>query len=155
MIDRARRTRLADLLRDFQLGRLSNDECEDEALEVIRGSEDRCLVPIWEMSWQLYDDLHEHCLDGGYALDRQSRRQVQRWIVFLRSDTAYEWPRCSFIGVPGFNWRMRRRLKRFARAGDFDVWLFIRRCDFNTALNCPIGQDASHSPEGTSQHGPG
>ncbi|HYE19593.1 MAG TPA: hypothetical protein VEA69_14170, partial [Tepidisphaeraceae bacterium] len=94
-VDRDRRARLAELLRQFASGRSTNDTYEDRFFaEVFAGrpaaQHDPALFAIWSRSWLLYSDLREHRLVGRYALPAAVRRDVCRWVVFLHTNVPYE-----------------------------------------------------------------
>jgi hypothetical protein len=143
MVDRAARDRVAELLRHLVSGRITNFEFEDA---LPRNSEDRALKAVfWNGSWLLYDDLLEHKLVGAHALRRGGRREVARWVLFLRSDLPYEWPSALWLfrfpgylvvlatlgiaGILAAGW--------LKRAGDRTVWPFIRRSDYEMELSRP------------------
>lgn len=170
MIYRQRRDRIAELLRHFVVGRMTNVEFEerlDRVLDLPGPAwrwEDGVLWAIRGMAWYLYDDLQTHYLRGARALDKESRREVARWIMFLRSNREYEWPAVSLVNPGGcilstltlgsrmlgwtrrraiehfpltLGWTRRRALERFRASGDFDVWPFLRHSDFAEELRNP------------------
>ena len=125
-------------------GQITNDEFEDRLLPL--GSADPA---VWEVfssgAWCLYSDLREYRLTGKYRLPKEARREVTRWILFLKTDLEYEWPRLGrlrrlllllgnvfSVGVLGIAYR-----KYFRRFGDWDVWPFLRRSDYDVALKQP------------------
>jgi hypothetical protein len=104
---------------------------------------------VWEVfssgAWCLYSDLWEYQLAGKYRLPKGARREVARWILFLKTDLEYEWPRLSrfhslllllgnlfSVGLIGVAYR-----KYFRRFGDWDVWPFLRRSDYDLATKQP------------------
>ena len=91
MIDRVGRDTLALLLRRLVTGRITNDEFED----ALPGrSEDEAIWAVFRGgAWYLYGDLHEHRLVGEHELSSEQRREVAKWILFLKSNREYEWPR--------------------------------------------------------------
>lgn len=143
MIDRPSRDRLAEALRHYVSGRITNDELD--AVEV--DWRDRGVVAVHEMAWHLYDDLKVHYVEDRLPRHSEARRGVASWIVFLHSDTEYFWPEYSFIQV--VNWpmnlltlgwwerRKQRRWQRFQEAGDFAVWPFFCRSDLESARARP------------------
>ena len=143
MIDRESRRRLAELLRHFAAGLVSNDEFEDRCP---RGSKDLAVGQILDQgAWFLYDDLHEHRLTGAYRLTNDDRKNVARWILFLESTLRYEWPvvpfavRLAFLpfSVCTFG-LLGRPVQWYAdRGGPVDVWPFRRRSDYEAALKQP------------------
>src|SRR5260221_9704596 len=90
MIDKAARTQLAESLRHLAAGVISNDEFEKRRP---RKSQDVAVRQVFsEGAWFLYDDLREHRLIGKDKLSDSARTDLARWIVFLKTDLAYEWP---------------------------------------------------------------
>lgn len=83
------RRRAAELLRQFASGRLTNDEFED----ALPDFDDQAIRRMFRFAWGLYDDLSIHRLRGKYRLSRLDRREVARWVLFLRSGLPYEWPK--------------------------------------------------------------
>ena len=146
MIDRAARTALSGNLRHLAAGLITNDEYEDR-LPVPSAD-----LAVWEIhlngAWYLYDDLHRHKLVGRYKIAPETKTEIARWILFLRTDLEYEWPR-----LRGLSWLalflanlitaglvgivVRRRMRR---AGDPAVWPFLRQSDYEAALAAPATQ---------------
>lgn len=143
MIDRASRDRLAEALRRYVSGRITNDELD--AVEI--DCWDRGVVAVKEMAWQLYDDLSVHYVGNGLPRHSRARRELARWIVFLHSDEEYWWPDYSFIRIVNLpmnvltlGWwerRERRRLRSFQRAGEFEVWPFLQYAQLERAVARP------------------
>jgi hypothetical protein len=79
IVDKKARRQLAELLRHFVAGLMTNDEFAVRQV-------------LTEGAWFLYDDLHEHRLTGKYRVNARDRSHVARWILFLESDLPYEWP---------------------------------------------------------------
>lgn len=154
MIDRRRRDAMAELLRHFVAGRLTNDEFE-ERLDVtlndprpVRRWEDAALWAIRSRAWFLYDDLRTHRMKGEWAPSREGRSELARWVLFLYSDSEYEWPIRDFISLSsclmnlltlGLAQVILSRLlrQRHKAMGDWDVWPFVRRSDYEKALEHP------------------
>lgn len=141
MLDRVARDRTAELLRHLGSARISNDEFED-ALPL--DTPDSAVLAVQQAAWMLYSDLYEHKLTGRHALSRQAKEAIARWVVFLHSDLPYEWPRHPCEGfVRLFAWllsfgRIPRHFdERWKRSGDFGVWPFICREDYQCALQHP------------------
>ncbi len=145
MIDRAARIATAEALTHFVSCRITNDQFED----ILAVSKDPAITAVTTMAWHLYDDLHEHRMNGLHRLSRRRRRDIARWILFLHSDLPYEWPRSNFIGFFAASdfldfltrgWWGRRQERRFdtlRQAGEWDVWPFIRAADFAAARHQP------------------
>jgi hypothetical protein len=142
MIDKDQRRALCELLRHLATGQISNDQFEDRLPAC---SDDPAIFEIRHQAWFLYSDLREHRLVGKDRLSDEDRRTIARWILFLLSDFEYEWPRIAWysypllflgnlmtLGLVGAGFR-----RTFERAGDFEVWPFVRRSDYETALNEP------------------
>jgi hypothetical protein len=150
MIKRDARRSAAQLVRRFRECEITNFEFEND-WPVSR--EDLALRAIGTMLWSAYDDHHEHRLEGRHALTDDGRQLFDRCALFLASDHNYEWPEHNFLGIAGlgpwfrvltlgFSWLLdqwiERRHHRFRAmleaAGDFDVWPFLRRRDYEMAL---------------------
>jgi len=143
MVDRDSRNRLAETLRHYVSGKVTNDDLAD----LVVNHEDRGAVAVYQMSWQLYDDLYQHKATGCHHLGNSARREIARWIAFLYSDQEYIWPEYSFIQI--FNWPLnlvtlgwwermkRRKWQRFIESGDSSVWPFFCRHDFKRAITHP------------------
>lgn len=143
MVDREARAEAVLLLRRLVAGRITNDEFED-ALPASRV--DPAIAEVFFLGvWGMYTDSCEHHLVGRHRLPREARREVARFILFLKSGLDYEWPRRKgwedllwlaagllTLGLAGrFYWR---RLRRW---GDVEVWPFLRREDLQRALRHP------------------
>lgn len=169
MIDRARRDQLADAIHGLLWGQYTNDEFDDwlfgsgfnpyaEPSEY----EDRLVGPVVERVWCLYSSatLWPYRLTGPHRLPQSLRRDVLRWILFLRSDLAYEWPVMHIVnrdllpagclvslftlglasGSASLPPQVERQKQMFEAAGDVEVWPFIRTADFARCHRevCPI-----------------
>jgi hypothetical protein len=143
MVDRDARDRFAELLRHLVAGQITND---DFATRLPLSSGDPAVNQIfWNGAWLLYDDLREYRLVGSYRLPREPRREVARWILFLKSDLTYEWPR--LLGYFRFPWYFLNVLslgllgffvrRRLLHGGNLDVWPFYRESDYEVALARP------------------
>src|SRR5262249_15027300 len=129
--------------RHLVAGRITNDEFED------RLSVHSADPAVWEIfssgAWCLYSDNREYRLTGKYRLSKETRHEVARWILFLKTDFEYEWPRlgrfrglllllgnlCS-VGLLSVVYR-----RYFRRFGDWEVCPFLRRGDYDSALKQP------------------
>lgn len=141
MIDRQARDKLAELLRHLVSGQISNDQFE--ASIPISTNDDGCKA-ILEQAWHLYSDLHEHKLTGHHAVTRKDKRQIARFIVFLHSDYEYKWPSHPCTGlsrllatiislgkIPEYSDR------KWQASGDFEVWPFMKRQEYEKAVREP------------------
>lgn len=159
MIHRPSRDRLALALRRYAARRLTNDDLDGTEVDW----RDRGAIAVQQMAWRLYEDTCQHKAQGRHALDRQARRMIARWIVFLHSDREYLWPEYSFIGIVNWpmnlltlGWWERRKQARWAQfleAGEYEAWPFSSRQDVlhetarprllaghGTPASAPIGQ---------------
>lgn len=108
---------------------------------------DRGAVAIKERAWCLYDDIYQHRAVGRFYLQKPARDEIARWIVFLHSDLEYTWPDFSFVQILNlpmnlltFGWWGRHKKKifeQFTAAGDFSVWPFLTRRDYEYPLKHP------------------
>jgi hypothetical protein len=142
MIDRRARNELALLLRRLVTGQITTDDFDNDRPE---RSVDPGVVAVSDAAWtSLYSDVWPVRLLGRRRLTDETRSHVARWIVFLKSDTAYEWPTppssvqrfISFLSalfVPG----SRTALSKWKSQGDFDVWPFLSQADYENALQSP------------------
>jgi hypothetical protein len=170
IIDVARRAALADLTHEYLAGLLTNREFEHRLhspdLPVLgshRLTDDPLLSPMLQRLWLfsfVHGEFDTYRLTGEQRLSTERRREILRWILFLRSDRPYEWP--PFNVVP-FNWSsnfidplvsiltlgywgrvrreaLRRETEQFMQSGDYAVWPFMRREHFQVTLaaSCPL-----------------
>jgi hypothetical protein len=143
MIDRQSRTKLAELIRHLAAGRMTNDEFENRV--PFRSTDPAIWAVFSSGAWFLYSDLRQYRLTGKYRLPKEARREVARWIVFLKTDLEYEWPKLGRFGsllllvgnlfsIGLLSVVYRRYIRRF---GDWDVWPFLRRAHYDSALKKP------------------
>lgn len=145
MVDRMARRRVSVLLKRLALGRIKNYECEDGLLELVAQTNDPVVFALFrtvrELSGDAEDSMHTVFARGG-----EMRRRLCRWLVFLRTDLEYRWPRDR--QAPGLrdlyrtNWfdRLFRRERgiaqttaRFCSQGDYHVWPFLTRDEFDAS----------------------
>jgi hypothetical protein len=142
MIDAPARTKFSELIRGLVAGRLTNDKFEDS----IPRSLDVAIHEVYFTGiWGLYSDLYEYRLTGKDAVPQQARPHIARYILFLKSGLPYEWPRLrvfpfllllvAALLTLGITNRFYRSW--FARQGDIDIWPFLRRSDYDSALARP------------------
>jgi hypothetical protein len=143
-IDTTARKKLAESLRHLVSGLISNYKFEDG----LPSSRDEAVVAISEQSWLLYRDFPEHHLKGEWRVPDEARPIVARWILFLHSGLPYEWPVWRLTG-PGTLIRdlrgwltsgrsVREERAKFEASGDYEVWPFFRREDFDHAQSEPV-----------------
>lgn len=143
MIDRPSRDRLSTALRHYVSGRITNDDLDEVEVDW----RDRGAVAVKERAWGLYTDTYQHRAVGLHYLPKSARDEIGRWILFLHSEHEYAWPHFSFLQI--VNWpmniltiglwesRKQKRLDEFITAGDFSVWPFISRQDYEGSLEHP------------------
>ena len=142
MTDKRDREKLAEALRHLATGQISNREYEDRT--EFRSS-DIAVREIWRAAWGMYSDVRTYRLTGKDALTADTKEAVARCILFLHSDLPWEWPTRSFseillfavAGLCTFGLLARRDRRRYRAAGDFAVWPFFRRSDYEAALRAP------------------
>ncbi len=146
MIDRESRRIAATLVRQFRDGAITSDDLE---CEWPSRSEDRVLEAIASAVWGLYDDHWPRRMTGRDAASPEEREALTRFASFLDSPLQYEWSKSNFYGLGGcgalvflssgllwpVDWWIKRRNARteatLRSEGDFDVWPFLRRSDFD------------------------
>ena len=143
MLDRHDRDRMVLLLRQLATGRITNDEFEDRQP---LGSPDPAVAEVFYRGASgFYSDLDEYRLAGRHRLSRSERREMARFILFLKSDLEYEWPCLKLwrellwvaaglltLGLAGrFYWRW------MGAHGELGVWPFLRQEDFERAVRNP------------------
>ncbi len=134
MIDRNARNQLADLLRSLASGLITNDEFEN----LIPKSKDKAINEVfYQGGWSLYSDMKEYKLKGKDALDRVVKKEVARWVLFLKSNYEYSWPSIPFIqrAIYGLTFGLfgTSYVKVWSLAGDVDVWPFLKNEHFTKA----------------------
>jgi len=143
MVDRTSRDRLATALRQYVSGCITNDDLDDVEVDW----RDRGAVAVKRRAWFLYDDTHKHRAVGRHHLPKPAREEIGRWILFLHSEHEYTWPHFSFLqlvywpmNILTLGWwgnRKKKRLDEFMAAGDFPVWPFVSRQDYEASLEYP------------------
>lgn len=139
-IDRTARNEMAELLRHFVTGSITNFSFEDK----IPSSNDPVTWAIGSSIWCFYDDFKEHKLDNEKALPKEIKKMTSRWIMFLYSDEDYQWPFILHPGIRPLEHSMFSKLlgrpakeKKFMSYGDYNVWPFINEESFNNAKKNP------------------
>jgi hypothetical protein len=157
MIDRTKRGRLAEAMRQLLSGCMDNLAFDDlDCRGGVTDSKDRALPEIFYSMWLCYDDFHSHPLE----LTEGQRLDLKRCILFLHSDVEFEWPPQR----P----RIGHRLRRIAAGivgpslgwwpppspGDMAVWPFFRSEDYQRALHSPRLLRGKVEPTAASNGGP-
>jgi len=115
MVDRAKRLRAEQVLREFVQGTISNFDFEEQFPQ---SGPDKVLVAIANMVWFTYDDLSTHRLVDEHALSEGESEILARCLLFLGTDLEYFGP-TRFVApdVPKDNdpsGRLERLLNRIA-----------------------------------------
>lgn len=143
MVDRDSRTACAALLRRLMIGQLTGDEFECAVDEL--GGSDPGIRAVRTQAWACYSE--------GEPVEREVARAVRqdiaRSILFLQSDAEYLWPPYPSGDFPIYNWlfnictlgwweqRKANRLREWEQHGDFAVWPFHSRSDYDAACARP------------------
>jgi len=108
MVDTNKRSVLAEAMRQFVSGQITNDDLEETVMTGVTdssypefwyketGSKDSALLPIVEYAWCLYDDTRNHLFETS-ADWVYVRSEMARIILFLNSDQEYKWEYVSTI----------------------------------------------------------
>jgi hypothetical protein len=142
MIDRVKRDHLAHRLRLLAAGQITNDQFED-SLDF--RSKDRAIWrTYWDGAWPLYDDLREHKLTGKDRLTDETKREISRVILFLKSDREFEWKEIPWlvsvpVGILGFlTFGYLSRLfyrHTWGKQADTSIWPYYRQSDLEADLS--------------------
>lgn len=143
MINAEGRKKLALTARRYLSGRISNFDLE--AREPNSKGDDGITQVSAHGFYELYSDQETHYCTGKHALDQRQRKVVARWLLFLYSSYEYEWPvykgsifiRALQVITFSFPRKYFFGTKAFRSAGDFDVWPFLKRSDYEEALRNP------------------
>lgn len=143
MVDRDSRTACAALLRRLMLGQLTGDEFECAVDEL--GGSDPGIRAVRTQAWACYSEGEP--VERDFA--RAVRQDIARSILFLQSDAEYLWPPYPSGDFPIYNWlfnictlgwweqRKANRLREWEQHGDFAVWPFHSRSDYDAACARP------------------
>lgn len=127
-VDLAARRTAAKLITDFASGLITTNEYERAFPE---RSKDPALFAIFRRLWGFYDDLHEHRLEGKWALDQDARALWGRCILFVMTDLEFRWPEGRPLVRRAIDWILGARR---TREGDHGVWPFHDRSEYADAL---------------------
>lgn len=146
MVDREARNKLAEAMRALASGLITNDEFEDKRLP--HSIEDPAISEVFSKgAWLLYSDLEEYRLSGIHRLDENTKSVVARWVLFLKTDLPYEWPvsstkqgllRFIIANILTLGAANKSYASKYQACGDIEVWPFLRRADYELALQNPV-----------------
>ena len=143
MIHRESRDRLAEALRHYVSGQITNDDLDS----VIIDRCDRGAKAVQDAAWQLYDDMYQHKATGRHVINKEGRKIIARWVTFLYSEKEYLWPEYPLLQI--FNWPMnlitfgwwermkKRKWEQFEECGDIDAWPFCSRSELEEVIKKP------------------
>ena len=86
-------------------------------------STDRAVLELCDEIYWAFLNYGPQRLAGRHALSREQRRNIARWVLFLRSSEPCEW-------LPRTKWDELRalfRLQAWHRGGAIEVWPFVSR----------------------------
>lgn len=117
-------------------------------------NDDPVIRPMLEMAWGLYDDTRNHKLERNDALSEYAQKEIARYVLFLHSNQEYDWEyieptapltrlsitnilKCiltigQYYKILNLDWVKKR--ESIKRSGDFEVWPFKTRKDFERQL---------------------
>lgn len=139
-IDRSARSRLSGLVAQLASGATTNFDFED----AVPASGDPAVAAVAAAVWRYYDDLHEHALNGRFALDPNGCAMFERVGRFLATDLEYRW-RHPFLldlvylplGVLSLG-LVPRLIERMRHPRWFDhVWPFSNPAENESTMDAP------------------
>ena len=134
MVDRAARDSAASALRDFVNGSISNKEYERR---YPRSKSDPAILEIYVQAWFFCSDVREHTLTGKHVLTDENRTFFERCILFLRSDSEFQWPPTKIslwyplLRLIGLGRVVNRKIEEAMSVGDKEVWPFLKKADYD------------------------
>ncbi len=143
MIHRESRDRLAEALRHYVSGQITNDDLDSIEIDW----RDRGAKAVQDAAWGLYDDMYTHKATDRHEIPKEGKRIIAQWITFLYSDQEYLWPEYSLLQI--FNWPLnlitfgwwermkKRKWEQFEECGDIDVWPFCSRSELEEVIKKP------------------
>lgn len=135
MVNREKRQIAKRLIEKFVACEITNDEFNDR---FPFDNADPALEAIYSNLWPYYSERHTHKLDGRHTLQPETKALFNRCAAFLESDLEYEWPprkwispKYALVRLFGLSKRIDQQFERFKAHGDFEVWPFVRREDYD------------------------
>jgi hypothetical protein len=130
MVSRDARDIAAETIRRFMDGSISNREYEQR---YPKAKDDPALWAIYINIWFCYSDMKEHTLTGKHALSDKQRALLRRCVLFLKSDSEFQWPppkfslRYGVLRLFGLKRIVERWEAEDMSIGDVDAWPFLTR----------------------------
>ena len=146
MIDRNARNLAAQTIRHYVCGVITNREYEQR---YPRSKVDPIICTLDDSLWAIYEDIGTHKLTGKSALSSDLKKRIAQWLLFLYSDCEYRWPKVSDAGFRDLPASSRlgqfirtvfgyeEKSLAFMRRGDYAVWPFFTREEYETAIKHP------------------
>ena len=143
MVNQHARREFAREIRNYLSGRISNYELEGN---IPWAGSDPAIDEIFNNGvYSIYSDRKEHYHSGDYKLNKDGTKVIAQWILFLYSGSEYRWPsyRGNFLQrfvqilTLSFPKEFSFGSEKFRAAGDFHVWPFISRSEYEQALANP------------------
>jgi hypothetical protein len=88
------------------------------------------------LAWGQFSDLRAHKLTGRHAPTPERRAFLERCVLFLKTDLEFEWPlpkpslTRGLLEMVGLGRRFRAADEECKSKGDFEVWPFFRKSDY-------------------------
>ena len=156
MIDRDARDRIALALRQLGSGRLSLDEYES-ICDAILPSDDPAITAVEDASYWGSCELGPKRFVGRHLLSPESRRDIARVVVFLRSDFEYRWPSerdwsalrylLHVLGVRCIP-VSQAEIAQWAQVVDAEAWPFVSVAEVKSAASVPVFRSPSRANAG-------
>ena len=133
-VDHNASRQIADALRAFAAGQITNDEFEDR----LPDSGDPLVRIAENYGWSLYPDHKSIYAKGEYALSKTVKAEIARLVLMLRSDQDFPWPRSkpsmtlNILTLGSARRRWTQTHGKRAKAMDLAAWPFASR----QALKC-------------------
>jgi hypothetical protein len=126
-VDTSARLQAATLLRSFLAGGISNTELDQGFPQ---RSRDPAIHAVYRRTFRFQDDIQEFHATGRFAVEGPAREVLDRCVLFLQTELAYEWslPLVDAV-LRAFALLTRRPRPR----GDRSVWPFFRKEDLASA----------------------
>ena len=129
------RAKAASLIRSYLSGEISNHNFADS---FPHDKSDPALHAVEQRLWFHYDDVRTHHCK--FPLDSAEDVLFRRCALFFDTRLDYEWPDLSYhnlahpiVGILTGQLFRFRAIQKAKSAGDYGVWPFIRKTDFEDA----------------------
>ena len=145
MVDRESRIQAISVLKRLALGRSTSYDSENILMDLCATTSDPIIYALFKTVFEIGGDCDES-LACVFSKGSKMRKRICRWILFLKTDLKYEWPKERLApGIKDFykpNWfdklfgldaRIMLSNKTFMSRGDYQVWPFFRQSDLEGA----------------------